>query len=92
MWASGLHSHPRSRALDWVPSGRDQEKNEASTCVRARGLGGQACRGAGVGGCVPACQGSTHLVSGAVPVALVGTDSLVCLNRRDWWFLITAMF
>lgn len=75
-----------------MPFGRDQEKNEASKCVRARGRGDQACRGSGVGGCVCACQRSAHVVGGVIPVALVGTDSLVYLNRHDWWFLITAMF
>ena len=48
--------------------------------------------GSGAGGCARACQCSARVVRGVIPVALVGTDSLVCLNRHDWWFLITAMF
>jgi len=92
MWASRVHSHPRSRTLDWMMSGRDQENNEASKCVRARRLGDQACRGSGVGGCAVCVPAFPTRGEWVIPVALVGTDSLVCLNRHDWWFLITAMF
>lgn len=83
MLASRVYSHPRLRTLDWVSFGRDQKNNKTSECVRVRGSDNQACKGPGMGGCVVCVPAVRHTQwGGMIPVALVGTDSLVCLNRH----------